>query len=120
LGDKEIPAFGFAAGVERIMMLLGEDFPRRDLDVYIAWLGESTMDCAFKIANDLRLAGKSVVIDYNSKGMKAHMKKADKVGAKNVIIIGEDEMNKGVVMLKDFINRTQEEVSIENIKNILK
>ncbi|WP_418964661.1 histidine--tRNA ligase [Cetobacterium sp.] len=120
LGDKDIPAFGFAAGVERIMMLLGEDFPKRELDVYIAWLGESTMDCAFKLANDLRLAGKSVVIDYASKGMKAHMKKADKVGAKNVIIIGEDEMNKGVVMLKDFINRTQEEVSIENIKNILK
>ncbi|MGL4988020.1 MAG: His/Gly/Thr/Pro-type tRNA ligase C-terminal domain-containing protein [Cetobacterium sp.] len=48
------------------------------------------------------------------------MKKADKVGAKNVIIIGEDEMSKGVVMLKDFINRTQEEVSIENLKNILK
>ncbi|MGL5902309.1 MAG: histidine--tRNA ligase, partial [Cetobacterium sp.] len=114
LGDKEIPAFGFAAGVERIMMLLGDEFPKRDLDVYIAWLGESTMDCGFKIANDLRLAGKSVAIDYNSKGMKSHMKKADKVGAKNVIIIGEDEMSKGVVMLKDFINRTQEEVSIEN------
>ena len=48
------------------------------------------------------------------------MKKADKVGAKNVIIIGEDEMNKGVVMLKDFISRTQEEVSRENIKKILK
>ncbi|MBC2853039.1 histidine--tRNA ligase [Cetobacterium sp. 2G large] len=120
LGDKEIPAFGFAAGVERIMMLLGEDFPKRELDVYIAWLGEATMDSAFKLANDLRLFGKSVVIDYASKGMKAHMKKADRVGAKNVIIIGEDEMNKGVVMLKDFINRTQEEVSIENIKNILK
>ncbi|MGL4999154.1 MAG: histidine--tRNA ligase [Cetobacterium sp.] len=120
LGDKEIPAFGFAAGVERIMMLLGEDFPKRDLDVYIAWLGESTMDPAFKIANDLRLSGKSVAIDYNSKGMKSHMKKADKVGAKNVIIIGEDEMSKGVVMLKDFVNRTQEEVSIENLKNILK
>ncbi|MGL5970722.1 MAG: histidine--tRNA ligase [Cetobacterium sp.] len=120
LGDKEIPAFGFAAGVERIMMLLGDEFPKRDLDVYIAWLGESTMDCGFKIANDLRLAGKSVAIDYNSKGMKSHMKKADKVGAKNVIIIGEDEMSKGVVMLKDFINRTQEEVSIENLKNILK
>ncbi|MGL5088203.1 MAG: histidine--tRNA ligase [Cetobacterium sp.] len=120
LGDKEIPAFGFAAGVERIMMLLGEDFPKKDLDVYIAWLGESTMDSGFKIANDLRLSGKSVAIDYNSKGMKSHMKKADKVGAKNVIIIGEDEMSKGVVMLKDFVNRTQEEVSIENLKNILK
>lgn len=120
LGDKDISAFGFAAGVERIMMLLGEDFPKRELDVYVAWLGETTMDCAFKLANDLRVAGKSVVIDYTSKGMKAHMKKADKVGAKNVIIIGEDEMNKGVVMLKDFINRTQEEVSMEDIKNILK
>ncbi|MEG0748283.1 MAG: histidine--tRNA ligase [Cetobacterium sp.] len=120
LGDKEIPAFGFAAGVERIMMLLGEEFPKRDLDVYVAWLGEGTKEVAFKLANDLRLDGKSVIIDYNTKAMKAHMKKADKVGAKNVIIIGEDEMNKGVVMLKDFVNRTQEEVKVEELKNILK
>lgn len=120
LGDKDIPAFGFAAGVERVMMLLGEDFPKRELDVYVAWLGEETKDFAFKVANDLRVDGKSVVIDYNAKAMKGHMKKADKAGAKNVIIIGEEEMAKGVVVVKDFINRTQEEVTVDSLKNILK
>lgn len=120
LGDKDIPAFGFAAGIERIMMLLGEEFPKRELDVYVAWLGDETRDFAFKVANDLRMDGKSVVIEYNSKGMKGHMKKADKVGAKNVIIIGEEEMAKGIVVVKDFINRTQEEVTVDSLKNILK
>ena len=120
LGDKEIPAFGFAAGVERIMMLLGENFPKKEADIYIAWLGDERREFAFELANDLRILGKKVVIDYTDKSMKAHMKKADKIKAQNVIIIGEDEIKKGVVVLKDFINRTQEEIEIKNLKNILK
>ena len=42
LGDKDIPAFGFASGVERIMMLL-EEYPKKSTDVYLAWLGENTL-----------------------------------------------------------------------------
>ncbi|MGX6591474.1 histidyl-tRNA synthetase [Cetobacterium ceti] len=119
LGDRDIPAFGFAAGVERVMMLLGDNYPKNTPDLYIAWLGEATRDFAFKIAQDLRVAGLKVIIDYNSKGMKSHMKKADKLEAKNVLIIGEDELNKGTVVLKDFINRTQEELTVEQLKEKL-
>lgn len=119
LGDRDIPAFGFAAGVERVMMLLGDNYPKNIPDLYIAWLGEATRDFAFKIAQDLRVAGLKVIIDYNSKGMKSHMKKADKLEAKNVLIIGEDELNKGTVVLKDFINRTQEELTVEQLKEKL-
>ena len=119
LGDKDIPAFGFAAGVERVMMLLGDNYPKNTPDLYIAWLGENTRDFAFKIAQDLRVSGLKVIIDYNGKGMKSHMKKADKIQAKNVLIIGEDEMDKGIVLLKDFVNRTQEELTIEQLKEKL-
>ncbi|MEF9933186.1 MAG: histidine--tRNA ligase [Cetobacterium sp.] len=119
LGDKEIPAFGFAAGIERIMMLLGDNYPKTAPELYIAWLGENTRDFAFKIAQDLRASGLKVIIDFNNRAMKAHMKKADKLGVNNVLIIGEDEMAKNVVVLKNFNDRTQEEITVEELKTKL-
>ena len=105
LGDKDIPAVGFATGVERIMMLLGENYPKNNPDVYIAWLGENTSETALKIAESLRDNDIKVYIDYSEKGMKSHMKKADKLSVRYCIILGEDELNKGIVLLKDFSTR---------------
>lgn len=119
LGDKEIPAFGFAAGIERIMMLM-EDIPAKKTDVYIAWLGDSVCEFAMKLADTLRKEGIKVAIDFNAKGMKSHMKKADKLNVKYTVIVGEDEMKKGVVVLKDFASRTQEELTKDELINKLK
>lgn len=120
LGDKDIPAVGFATGVERIMMLLGENYPKNNPDVYIAWLGENTSETALKIAESLRDNDIKVYIDYSEKGMKSHMKKADKLSVRYCIILGEDELNKGIVLLKDFSTREQKEVKIEDIINQIK
>lgn len=119
LGDKDIPAVGFAAGVERMMMLL-EDYPKNNPDVYVAWLGENTQEFGLKIAKILRDNGIKTFVDFNSKGMKSHMKKADKLAVKYCIIVGEDEMNKDVVVLKDFSARTQEEMSLEKAIETIK
>lgn len=119
LGDKDIPAVGFAAGVERMMMLL-EDYPKNNPNVYVAWLGENTQEFGLKVAKILRDNKIKTYVDFNSKGMKSHMKKADKLGVKYCIIIGEDEMNKDVVVLKDFNARTQEEMSLEKAIEIIK
>lgn len=118
LGDKDIPAVGFAAGVERMMMLL-EDYPKNNPDVYVAWLGENTQEFGLKIAKILRDNGIKTFVDFNSKGMRSHMKKADKLAVKYCIIVGEDEMNKDVVVLKDFSARTQEEMSLEKAIEII-
>ena len=120
LGDKDIPAVGFATGVERIMMLLEENYPKNTPDVYIAWLGENTSETALKIAESLRDNDIKVYIDYSEKGMKSHMKKADKLSVRYCIILGEDELNKGIVLLKDFSTREQKEVKIEKIINYIK
>ena len=120
LGDKDIPAVGFATGVERIMMLLEENYPKNTPDVYIAWLGENTSETALKIAESLRDNDIKVYIDYSEKGMKSHMKKADKLSVRYCIILGEDELNKGIVLLKDFSTREQKEVKIEEIVNQIK
>ena len=114
LGDKDIPAVGFAAGVERIMMLL-DDYPKNTPDVYIAWLGDTTIETAMNIAENLRKNDLKVHIDFSSKGMKSHMKKADKLAVKYCVILGEDELNKGIVLLKNFETREQEEIKIEEI-----
>ncbi|MDC7954778.1 histidine--tRNA ligase [Fusobacterium simiae] len=120
LGDKDIPAVGFATGVERIMMLLGENYPKNNPDVYIAWLGDNTSETALKIAESLRDNDIKVYIDYSEKGMKSHMKKADKLSVRYCIILGEDELNKGIVLLKDFSTREQKEAKIEEIINQIK
>lgn len=114
LGDKDIPAFGFASGVERIMMLL-DDYPKNNSDLYIAWLGENCKESALKIAKGMRDKNIKTYIDFNNKGMKSHMKKADKLNVKHCIILGEDELNKGVAILKDFNARTQEEIPLEKL-----
>ena len=119
LGDKEIPAFGFAAGVERIMMLM-EDIPAKETDVYIAWLGENVCEFAMKLADTLRKKNIKVAVDFNVKGMKSHMKKADKLNVKYTVIVGEDEMEKGIVVLKDFASRTQEELTVDQLVEKLK
>lgn len=114
LGDKNIPAFGFATGMERIMMLV-EKYPAKKTDVYIAWLGDACLEKAMEITALLRENDVRVAVDYNPKGMKSHMKKADKLNASYCIILGEDELVKNIVVLKNFANREQKEVKIEEI-----
>lgn len=119
LGEKDIPAFGFAAGVERIMMLI-DDVPVKETEVYIAWMGEDSKEYSMKIADELRKAEVKTAIDFNAKGLKSHMKKAEKLNVNYVIIIGEDEINKNTVVLKNFSERTQEELSVEELIKKLK
>lgn len=121
LGDKDIPAVGFASGIERIMMLLEENsYPKNNPDVYIAWLGEKTQTQAMKIADELRGKGLKVHIDFNTKSMKAHMKKADRLNVRYSLIIGEDELEKNIVVIKNFETREQKEVELNKIFENLK
>jgi histidyl-tRNA synthetase len=112
LGDKDIPAFGFAAGVERMMMLLG-DMKQKETDAYIIWLGEESKEYAMKTVDTLRKAGIKLAIDFNKKGMRSHMKKAEKLAVNYAIIIGGDEIEKNTVIVKNFLDRTQEELTVE-------
>ena len=102
------------------MMMLVEDYPSNSPDVYVAWLGDNAKDFGIKITKILRDAGIKTYVDFNSKGMKSHMKKADKLGVKYCIIAGEDEINKNVVILKNFLKRTQEELPFEKAMEIIK
>jgi len=119
LGNKEIPAFGFAAGIERIMMLIGDNYPSNTPEVHIAWLGEETAEYAFAVADRLRTAGIKANIEFVNKSMKASMKKADKLGVDYTIIIGSEEMENGRLVLKNFAERTQETLTIDEAIAVL-
>ena len=119
LGDKEIPAVGFAAGIERLMMLL-EDYPRNNPTVFVAWLGEAESTYSFGVAKALRDAGIKTCIEFSSRSIKASMKKADKLGVEYAIIIGDEEMANEKMVLKNFQERTQETLSLEDVIKRLK
>jgi histidyl-tRNA synthetase len=119
LGDREIPAVGFAAGIERLMMLL-EDYPKNNPKVFIAWLGEEESDYSFGVAKSLRDAGIKTCIEFSSRSLKASMKKADKLGVEYAIIIGDEEMANEKMVLKNFQERTQETLTLEEVMEILK
>lgn len=86
-------------------MFFEENYFKNILDVYIVWLGENILEIVLKIVEFLRDNDIKVYIDYLEKGMKFYMKKVDKLEIRYCVIFGEDEFNKGIVLLKDFFIR---------------
>lgn len=114
-GGKPTPAVGFAAGIERIMLLLeGKALTARALDVYIIHSGDTALNKAVNIANMLRDNNISVDIDPDSKGFKAQFKKADRENAKCSIIIGEDEVKTNSISIK--LMTSGEQIKLEDNK----
>jgi histidyl-tRNA synthetase len=122
LGGPDHPATGFAVGMERVIALLEEREalePKRP-DLFIAALGKTAEDLSFDWAASLRKAGLWVEMDYGSKGLKAQMKKAGRLGARKVLMVGEDELASGKGVLRDMEKKGQVDVEIEDIVNRLK
>ena len=78
------------------------------------------MSVPIKIANDLRQKGINTEIFLNDKKLKAKMKYADKLEIPYVIVVGEDEVNSGVVKIKDMITGNEKECQINNIANLIR
>jgi histidyl-tRNA synthetase len=116
LGGEPTPAAGFAAGMERIIMAMekenAEFTAAAPLDLFLAVLGEKASVEGMKIAASLRQKGISCHIDMMERTLKAQMRQADRIGAKKVLIIGEDELAKGAAQLKDLGSGKQAEVSL--------
>ena len=121
-GGGEVPGIGFAVGIERLLLLMensGVSFDADGVSVYIATLGENAKKQGFKIANRLRNAGVSTDIDHMGRGVKAQFKYADKIGAKFVGVIGDNELDKGVVKMKEMATGLETEVNIDDIENFI-
>jgi histidyl-tRNA synthetase len=113
LGGPELPGIGFAMGVERVALLLAEKDFRKRPDLFIAALGEAARTEAFILMSGLQREGVAVEIDYEGKSLKSQMRRADKFNARFTLIIGDDELTKGVAALKDMDQGTQAEIGLK-------
>lgn len=117
LGGPDHPAVGFAVGMERLVALLEEQHATevKRPDLFVAALGERAENASFKWVLSLRKSGVWVEMGDGSKGLKAQMKRAGRLGAKKVLIVGDDELASGKGVLRDMESKVQDEVGLENI-----
>jgi len=120
LGGPQVDAVGFALGLERIFLAMPKSEKIADplLDVFVIALDEKSFTRAFKILNLLREEGVASDICYKISSMKSQMRLADKLGSRYVMIIGEEEMKKSIVTLKDMTKGTQKKINMSDIAKI--
>ncbi|CAM3112625.1 histidine--tRNA ligase [Filibacter tadaridae] len=125
IGGPSAPGIGFAMSIERLLLAMEAESKifadEPTLDVYIITLGETARRPGFKLLNELRAAGIRTDLDYMDRKLKAQMKSADRLQARMVVIIGEDEVTEGAVQLKIMADGTQEKVPVgELVEKIIK
>jgi histidyl-tRNA synthetase len=118
LGGPPTAGIGWAGGIERLMMLCSEP-PAEPRPVVIAPLGAAAEAKALGIARALRRQGIAVEQDYRG-NMKRRLQRANKINASAAIIIGDDELSRGVAQLKDFDSGEQREVALDALAGALK
>lgn len=121
LGGQRTPSLGFAMGIERVLMLMETqnapfpDAPQPDL--FIAAVGDKAALKAVEIAGDMRSEGFAVLMDLNGRSIRAQMKYADKLNAKFNIVLGDDEIERGVAVLKDMSTGEKNEIALDTFVN---
>ncbi len=113
MGGPPTPAVGWAAGIERLSMLLDDAGPA-PASIAVIPVGDAVQGVAADIMQTLRRAGLRAEMAYRG-NLKRRMERANRIGARAAIIIGEDEAARGVVQLKHLDTGAQEEVAIEAI-----
>ena len=111
MSGKKMPAIGFAAGIERLMLLASLDL-KKNRPIAVNYISENEKIYAFEIAQKLRNAGfiAEFIFDGN---FKKQIKRAAQNNSRFVVIIGGDEVAKGEVMVKDFDHSTEQKVKQE-------
>lgn len=123
-GGPSTPGIGFGLGLERLLLIVenqGVEIPKPPyMDVYIANLGEAAAGESLKQVNILRNYGIKADKDFMGRSLKAQMKYANKINARYVVIIGEEEIKNNKVKVKDMRNGTEVEINTEELPSYLK
>lgn len=123
LGGKPTPGVGFAAGIERLLMVMEKDgllpSPPARVEVFIATLGEEALRWGFATARRLRAHGWRVDLDFLGRSLKAQMKEANRSGARLAIIAGETELQAQKVVVRDLAESVQKEVPMTDLESEL-
>lgn len=116
LGGPALPGIGFAIGLERLVLMKGEDKVRPAApQLFIAALGSDAIDHAFLLMGKLQAQGIRVEMDFQGKSLKAQMRRADKLQAAYTLILGGEEIASGKAQLKDMGDSSQTEVALADL-----
>ena len=120
MGGPKTAGIGWAAGMERLAELIADDLLiKQNRPVVVTPVGAEAQIPAMKLAHDLRVAG--IVVDMAYKGnVGKRMKRANKQNASFAVLLGEEEMARGVAMVKNLDQGSQEEVSLSQISDYIK
>lgn len=127
IGGPAIPAVGFGMGIERVLMLLdGLDEGECRLAIederpqaFVACLNQALSLEAFKLTQRLRESGIRTEMDHQGRSLKAQFKYADKLGARYMVILADDELARGAVKLRDMATKEEWETSLESAPQTL-
>jgi histidyl-tRNA synthetase len=124
LDGPDTPGFGFAIGMERLVMSLKDMRPgagnQRQPLVFFAMLGHEAEKKGLGLIKTLRSHSIKIERDYGSKNIKAQMKRADKLGADFVLILGDNELASGDITIKNMENGAQEKIPFNKVEERLK
>jgi len=120
IGGPSIPGIGFAIGIDRLLLALEAEkidiLEKEPLDIYAFAVSSDDISYTISLVNNLRLNGFNVDMDLNERNIKNNFKHADKLDARFVLIVGEEERTNNIITLKD--NNTKEEYKIE-LENLI-
>ena len=123
VGGPSTPGIGFGMGIERLLLSLeNQGIPieePKSFDLFIATLGVNADETAFGLIYSLRKSGIKVEKDFKNRSLKAQLKYANKINAKYVVIIGEEEMERDRAILKDMDTGEQKEINLSTIQETL-
>ena len=123
LGGKDTPAVGFAAGMERLLIVMDSLKlpvpPEETPTVYFIALGEKAMAALHVRMTELRRKGAACDMDYLNRSLKAQMREANKLGVPRVVIAGEQELEQGTCVVKNMSTGDQETVPLDKLTDFL-
>ena len=124
IGDVSMPGVGFGLGIERLLLLMEakgvEIFEPDGPDVALVYMGDRAKEYCLFLAEQLRGEGFSVIMDLQERGIKGQLKYADRMNAVYSVIIGENELDSGIVSVRDMAESTQTEIDVSEITEFLR
>ena len=124
LGGPPIPGVGFGLGIERLLLTMEEsgiEIPKPEgADAFIAFVGDEAKKKALSLTGELRRKGLKIAMDPMGRNMKGQFKYADRLNARYTIVIGDEEIAKGVVSVKEMESGEQKEVAFDQVETVIR
>jgi histidyl-tRNA synthetase len=118
LGGPASHGFGFGMGMERLILSIPDPqvlVPDYSPEYFLAPLGEEAFEYATQVARRLRAQGRRVYLDFDGRSLKSQMRLADKLKAKTVLIIGDEELKSGTLLRRDMATKEQRSIREEEL-----